>query len=321
MELQAQTGMGARTFHIVIPVHNRLPLTLACLASLQEQTYRSFRVYVVDDGSADGTAAAVEERFGRAMDLELLAGDGNLWWAGAIRDGTLAVLASAGLDDVLVTLNNDVTVPPGLLATALRLMEDHPGAMLGAVSVDSEDRCTVTQTGWHVRSWPLALTSRIWFPRSLDELRGEPPVVSVDLLPGTCTFIPLQLVRRFGTVAADTLPHYHADSEFSWRLRKAGAPVYLARDLRVYHRMGTTGRMGDPHRKARIGDLFRSFASPGSPNYLPYKLAFARAAVPGWARPSYLLADLAKSLAKGLAAVLLGDRARQVHERAGGRPA
>ncbi|GAI90196.1 unnamed protein product [marine sediment metagenome] len=65
--------------YIIIPVHNRIKLTINCVDSLQRQTYRNFITIVVDDSSTDGTLKIIKDKFGDFV--EVLKGDGNLWWA------------------------------------------------------------------------------------------------------------------------------------------------------------------------------------------------------------------------------------------------
>jgi GT2 family glycosyltransferase len=68
---------------IIIPVHNRKQITLNCLKSLSKNgDLGRYHVVVVDDGSTDGTAEAIQALY---PDIVVLHGDGNLWWTGAIK--------------------------------------------------------------------------------------------------------------------------------------------------------------------------------------------------------------------------------------------
>jgi GT2 family glycosyltransferase len=69
---------------IVIPVHNRRDFTRECLLSLRKQTYKNFKVIIVDDGSMDGTGDMIEKDFPEVIPLK---GDGELWWTGATNMG------------------------------------------------------------------------------------------------------------------------------------------------------------------------------------------------------------------------------------------
>lgn len=51
---------GARRVSVVIPTRNRCALLIRALQSIQHQTYPNWNVLIVDDGSTDGTATAVE---------------------------------------------------------------------------------------------------------------------------------------------------------------------------------------------------------------------------------------------------------------------
>jgi len=107
---------GARA-HVVLPAYNeeaaigrvldRIDAALTAAAVAHE-------VIVVDDGSRDGTARAVEERAAR-MPVRLQRHAANLGLGPTLRDGLLAAAAGAGDGDVVVTMDADDTQPPELI--------------------------------------------------------------------------------------------------------------------------------------------------------------------------------------------------------------
>ena len=67
--------------------HNRKDKTLSSLGSLQkayQQSNQKFKleIYLTDDGSTDGTSVEVKRQFPK---VNLLYGDGNLFWAKGMR--------------------------------------------------------------------------------------------------------------------------------------------------------------------------------------------------------------------------------------------
>lgn len=97
--------------YIIIPVHNRRVITLACLDTLQRNgDMERYRILVIDDGSTDGTAEAISRTY---PEVTILSGDGNLWWTGAITKGMQYAFQHGA--DYFVWLNDD-TLP---LANAL----------------------------------------------------------------------------------------------------------------------------------------------------------------------------------------------------------
>lgn len=54
--------MGEVEISVIVPTRNALPFLERCLRSIEQQTFRSFEVIVVNDGSDDGSAAWLDER-------------------------------------------------------------------------------------------------------------------------------------------------------------------------------------------------------------------------------------------------------------------
>lgn len=91
------------TLAVLITCHNRKDVTLSCLGRLFS-IRRDIDVYCVDDSSADGTAEAIRDGFPQ---VNLISGDGNLFWCRGMRKAW--VEASKSKDyDFYFWLNDDL---------------------------------------------------------------------------------------------------------------------------------------------------------------------------------------------------------------------
>src|SRR5689334_5770753 len=104
--------MGNIRIEAVTPVHNRRELTLGCLRSLMsaDLTGIDLHTIIVDDGSTDGTAEAVRENF---PGVEIIPGDGNLWYTAGMNAGITAALKHE--PDYILAINNDCEFDPQFL--------------------------------------------------------------------------------------------------------------------------------------------------------------------------------------------------------------
>ncbi|RJP72912.1 MAG: glycosyltransferase family 2 protein, partial [Candidatus Zixiibacteriota bacterium] len=114
---------------VIVVNWNRRDDTLACLASLALVTYPHFRVILVDNGSTDGSVAAVRERFPRVQVIESPV---NLRFAGGNNLGLREVLARG--DDYALLLNNDTTVDADFLDKLVAAAQE-TGAALAAPKI------------------------------------------------------------------------------------------------------------------------------------------------------------------------------------------
>ncbi len=95
---------------VLLTVYNRINVTKRGLMSLfsamkeVEHEY-SFDVYMVDDGSSDGTSKMVLEEF---PDVNIFYGDGNLFWSGGMRKAWEKSTESGVIYDFFLWYNDDV---------------------------------------------------------------------------------------------------------------------------------------------------------------------------------------------------------------------
>jgi GT2 family glycosyltransferase len=102
---------NSATVGVVIANWNRKELLRASLDSLARQTYRSFEVVVVDNGSTDGSSAMVEEMAKIfPVPLRLIANAVNMGFCAANNQGIFSTDA-----ELVALLNNDAEAEPGWL--------------------------------------------------------------------------------------------------------------------------------------------------------------------------------------------------------------
>lgn len=109
------TGTGGIA-HVVLPAFNEeqsLPPLLARLAAAART--EQMVVWVVDDGSSDGTAQ-VAIHGAPGLDVRLVSHPQNLGLGQAVQSGLVAVLGEADPDDIVVVMDADDTHDPELVA-------------------------------------------------------------------------------------------------------------------------------------------------------------------------------------------------------------
>jgi GT2 family glycosyltransferase len=125
---------------IIVNFNGGLPLS-RCIEALERQTFRGFRMIVVDNASTDASADALESRFPR---LTVLRPGKNLGFAAG---SNLGSAAAAGCKWV-VLLNPDAFPEPDCLGAMLLAAEAHPGyAMFQARLVIDGARSLVDGVG------------------------------------------------------------------------------------------------------------------------------------------------------------------------------
>ena len=281
---------------VVIPVHDRISLTRACLTALDQQTLRDFTVVVVDDGSEDGTNEALRREFRQA---EVLQGDGSLWWTGAMNVGVGWVLSRAAADDVVVTLNNDTIPHPGFLEGLARAHEEAPHALIGSLLVSTGDRQTIIDGGVHINWATAKYRSSRRGDLHVDCASLVPRLRQVDALSGCGTLVPLLAYRRAGPYDEKLLRQYAADFEFSIRAQRCGFRLLVDWAVPLYLDETQTGVHASTNERGLAG-LARSFWDVRSANDLRTRLKFALAACPRWALASYVPMDYSRVIVSTL---------------------
>lgn len=236
----------------VVPVHNGREATLAFLASMAGVTWKHLQIILVDDGSDDGTAAAVASRFPEVL---ILQGTGSLWWAGATNLGIGAALARGA--DYLLLINNDNLVAPGFIEPLLQVLTEYPRSLVTSKMLDVQERSFVCSFGgkidWHlgeIRDYN-SRRDRLDFDR-----RRE-----CDWLHGGSTLVSAAAIAELGLIDAERYPQYLADAEFSLRAKRRGYRLFVEPASVVYHRTAISAGTESLNRE-NVSALLRGIRSP-----------------------------------------------------------
>jgi GT2 family glycosyltransferase len=205
--------------------------TLDALESL-----RGIDTVVVDNGSVDGSADAIAERF---PDVELIRAGVNLGFAGGNNAGIRRAL-DRGADWVLL-VNNDATVEPGIVDALAAAAESRPDAGVLACKVLFADSD---------RLWYAGAGFNPYLGRSRHERFGKPDEPGRLRDTGRATGAGMA-VSRAAIDKAGMLDEefflYAEDLEWCLRIKAAGFAVVYVPGARVRHKVtAASGGAGSP---------------------------------------------------------------------------
>ena len=235
---------------VVIVSWRARDLLFACLESLdrhvrarREPGRIEIEVFVVDNGSGDGTPDAVRERFPW---LQVIALPRNVGFAAG---NNVALAKIAGRHALL--LNNDTEVLPGALERCVRFLDEHPD--VGVVGPQLLNPDGSKQNSVH--NYPSLATELVpkglletLLPRRFPSKRYEHDgPVDVEAVLGACLFVRRDVLDQVGLMPEDYF-FFLEETDWCWRIREAGWRVVHLPDTRVIHVHGATTKKRVPAR-------------------------------------------------------------------------
>lgn len=278
--------------HVVVPVHNRVQLTLNCIKSLKKQNInKPLNIIIVNDGSTDNTEKYVK---GYYPEITILNGNGNLFWGGAVNLGINYVLNIKKQQDWLLLVNNDVELKFDAITKLIEQSINHKRkTIVGALSINYDDKKTIIKSGTIVENWFLNITRHIYNNMSLDQITN-PESIKVDFITARCLLHPIEIFEVAGNYDSYNFRHYGADDEFSVRIKKFGYYSFLCPSSIVYLKPNYDyDELKKLSKKKNI--LFALFSIHSSLNIIN-KFRLSIKVVPHYAKLSFFLIGCLKSL-------------------------
>jgi GT2 family glycosyltransferase len=203
---------------VLITCHNRKAVTLACLDALFQNTLpaaHSLEVFLVDDGSTDGTGQAVIERY---PSVHVIFGDGSLYWNGGMRLAFAAAEKTSA--DFYLWLNDDTLLYPDAICGLLRTAQPIDSQL--SIAVGTTHACRggpPTYGGLRRVGRGLSHRAELVVPQAF--------AVECSQMNGNCVLLPRSIADEVGNLDKIYI-HNLGDIDYGMRARAAGYKLLVA---------------------------------------------------------------------------------------------
>jgi len=200
---------------IVIPVYNRREITLQGIRSLKriDTTGLDVRIYIVDDGSTDGTGDAIRSQH---PDVHVIDGDGTLHYAAGTNRGIEAALNWE--PDYIATMNDDAVFHDQFLIRLVKTAETTPRSIIGGLLLLWDEPHKVFQVG---QVWQTLKGGWI-IPEDWTAFSVPQEPFEVECIVGNCVLIPTEAIKECGLMDEKRFPHGWGDAQWMARFSRAG---------------------------------------------------------------------------------------------------
>ena len=233
---------------VIILTYNGKDLVRSELLDLSKQKYPqniSFKCFLVDNGSTDGTGEEFKDYSSKGFDFEYINTHSNLGFAEGNNVGIRKSLSQGYEYQIL--LNNDVILPQDWLSKMVGFMEKNKSVGLASPKIyfakgfefhkdryKEEDLSKVIWYAGGTIDWDNLYTSH----DGVDEVdTGQfDSQKETDLTSGSCMIVRRSVFEKIGFLDKD-LFLYWEDTDFSVRAKKVGFKVVYFPDVAVWHKV------------------------------------------------------------------------------------
>ncbi len=198
---------------VIIVSYNTADLTIKCLASVRAAAGKK-EIFVVDNASTDGSAAAIGKQF---PEITLIENPQNMGF-GAANNRALKICRGR----YVVFLNPDTVVRPGTLSRAVSYMDAHPDVGLAGARILNPDGSPQESISWRYPGEKFAKS----------ETKSLPGKIACVL--GAFMIARRPLIDELGGFDEDFFL-YGEDEDLAWRIREKGFSIGYIEETEVLH--------------------------------------------------------------------------------------
>ena len=225
---------------IVIANWNGEKLIDKCLESLENQVFKDFKVYIIDNASNDNSRDVIKKYMNR-LNIDLMEMSYNTGFALANNIGIKKAIKDGC--NYILTLNNDVEVPKESLKKAMEAIDTNKEFdvfQLFMINYFNKDVCDAAGLNFKDDLIPL----QVGFKENVAEILNKDDIK----IEGVCAGAAIYSTKALEAVKLDDENYfdsnffaYFEDVDLSLRLKGAGYKFKLLKDSIVYHMHSATG--------------------------------------------------------------------------------
>lgn len=206
---------------------NRREDTLACLASLLNNTYENHKAIVLDNASTDGSVKAIQDAF---PSVEILNLTENRGYAGNNNVGIKAALSQQA--DWVFVLNEDTTLDPTCIAKLIEIGESDPKiGVLGPMVYHYDEPDVIQSAGGQFSRYLEA--SHIAQNKSDQGQFYEPH--QVGWISGCAILVRQEVIEQLGMLD-ERFFYYWEETEWCLRAGRHGWKIVHVPQAKLWHK-------------------------------------------------------------------------------------
>jgi hypothetical protein len=217
---------------IVILNWNGIEDTLKSIDSLLNQTYKQYKILIIDNGSIDNSVLLLETLVAKNNKLHLIKNIKNLGFAGGVNIGIRYSIDNNY--NTVALFNNDAVADEKWLESLVSSLSTDTSIATGLLL--SEDAKIIDSTSEMYSVWGMP------FPRSRGTTASSAPESGYIFgATGGATLYKTSLFKQIG-LFDESFFAYYEDVDISFRAQLAGHKIYYTKDAIAYHKQGATSK-------------------------------------------------------------------------------
>lgn len=256
---------------------DNLELILPCLRSVYRGTcHINLQVYLVDNASCDGTAAAIRAEFPQ---VELIHNETR---RGFSTNNNLVLRRGQGR--YLMLLNDDTLVLDGALDRMVAFMDAHPSAgAVGSYLLNPDGSLQPASS-----RFPHPIVEGLWPATnwSMRRMKSAELPFEVDRVCGAAMLVRREVMDQVGVLDTAFDPIYVEEVDWCYRIKQAGWSIWSLPRAEIIHYGSQTMDRAVPRKYelllSKKALYFRKHGGQGADSLYRVTLGFATAAKVGW---------------------------------------